>query len=101
MSNACRRCARLSPWCRRLDLRTRSQPCEYAAELASEVRLSGWVWFHESLKWRCLMGERLLPVVGVALGVLCLVAADWPQWRGPERNGISQETGLLKEWPKG
>jgi outer membrane protein assembly factor BamB len=27
--------------------------------------------------------------------------ADWPQWRGPERNGISKETGLLKEWPKG
>lgn len=27
-------------------------------------------------------------------------AANWPQWRGPERNGISQETGLLKEWPK-
>ena len=26
-------------------------------------------------------------------------AADWPQWRGPERNGISQETGLLNEWP--
>src|SRR5437763_7278919 len=27
-------------------------------------------------------------------------AADWPQWRGPQRDGISQETGLLKEWPK-
>src|SRR5258708_32969527 len=27
-------------------------------------------------------------------------AADWPQWRGPQRNGVSQETGLLKEWPK-
>lgn len=27
-------------------------------------------------------------------------AADWPQWRGPERNGISKETGLAKEWPK-
>jgi outer membrane protein assembly factor BamB len=27
-------------------------------------------------------------------------AADWPQWRGPERNGISKETGLLQEWPK-
>ncbi len=25
---------------------------------------------------------------------------DWPQWRGPERSGISQEKGLLKEWPK-
>jgi outer membrane protein assembly factor BamB len=27
-------------------------------------------------------------------------ANDWPQWRGPLRNGISTETGLLKEWPK-
>src|SRR5947209_20107698 len=27
-------------------------------------------------------------------------SADWPQFRGPQRNGISQETGLLKEWPK-
>src|SRR5262245_50193472 len=26
-------------------------------------------------------------------------AFDWPQWRGPERNGISQERGLLKQWP--
>jgi outer membrane protein assembly factor BamB len=24
---------------------------------------------------------------------------DWPQWRGPQRNGISKETGLLQEWP--
>ena len=31
---------------------------------------------------------------------LSVVARDWPQWRGPQRNGISQETGLLKEWPK-
>src|SRR5262245_3192432 len=29
-----------------------------------------------------------------------LLAADWPQWRGPHRDGISQETGLLREWPK-
>lgn len=26
---------------------------------------------------------------------------DWPQWRGPNRTGISKETGLLKEWPAG
>jgi outer membrane protein assembly factor BamB len=24
---------------------------------------------------------------------------DWPQWRGPERNGISRETGLATQWP--
>ncbi len=27
--------------------------------------------------------------------------SDWPQWRGPERNGVSPERGLLKEWPAG
>ncbi|HEX2487930.1 MAG TPA: PQQ-binding-like beta-propeller repeat protein [Blastocatellia bacterium] len=25
--------------------------------------------------------------------------AEWPQWRGPLRNGLSTETGLLKQWP--
>jgi outer membrane protein assembly factor BamB len=28
-----------------------------------------------------------------------LQAADWPQWRGPQRDGISGDTGLLKQWP--
>ncbi len=27
--------------------------------------------------------------------------SDWPQWQGPDRTGVSRETGLLKEWPKG
>lgn len=26
-------------------------------------------------------------------------AADWPQFLGPARNGISTETGLMKTWP--
>ncbi len=26
--------------------------------------------------------------------------SDWPQWRGPARDGISKESGLLKQWPK-
>ena len=25
---------------------------------------------------------------------------EWPQWRGPNRDGISTETGLLKTWSK-
>jgi outer membrane protein assembly factor BamB len=29
------------------------------------------------------------------------LAADWPQWRGPNRDGISAETGLLASWPNG
>jgi len=26
---------------------------------------------------------------------------DWPQWRGPNRDGLSRETGLLSNWPAG
>ncbi|HKB01991.1 MAG TPA: PQQ-binding-like beta-propeller repeat protein [Gemmataceae bacterium] len=42
----------------------------------------------------------------VALAVFALSVtatpsdANWPQWRGPNRDGISRETGLLKTWPK-
>lgn len=40
-----------------------------------------------------------------AFPVACLAltasATDWPQWRGPDRNDISTETGLLKAWPAG
>ncbi len=25
---------------------------------------------------------------------------DWPQWRGPNRDGISSETDILKSWPE-
>jgi len=32
---------------------------------------------------------------------LFALAADWPQWRGPNRDGISKETGLLQQWPEG
>ena len=28
-------------------------------------------------------------------------AASWPQWRGPGRDGLSPETGLLDRWPDG
>ena len=28
-------------------------------------------------------------------------AADWPQWRGPERDGLSRDRGLLRQWPAG
>lgn len=44
-----------------------------------------------------------------ALGAAALAPAavlrgaepDWPQWRGPNRDGISPETGLLRRWPEG
>jgi outer membrane protein assembly factor BamB len=40
-----------------------------------------------------------LPVCLVLFIALPATATDWPQWRGPNRDGVSTETGLLKEWP--
>lgn len=37
----------------------------------------------------------------LAISVFPLLAADWPQWRGVNRDGISSETGLLRVWPAG
>lgn len=45
------------------------------------------------------MNARWIPLVA-GLVIVSLAAADWPQWRGPDRNGVSKETGLLKEWPQ-
>src|SRR6185369_4408967 len=28
-------------------------------------------------------------------------SGEWPQWRGPNRDGVSTEKGLLKDWPAG
>lgn len=41
-------------------------------------------------------------VTAVVLMVLACssMAADWPQWRGPNREGKSADTGLLKQWPE-
>ncbi len=37
--------------------------------------------------------------LGLAAQAMAQTAALWPQWRGPNRDGISKETGLLKQWP--
>ena len=42
----------------------------------------------------------LLFAIGCGIFSRPVIAADWPQWRGPQRDGISHETGLLKEWPR-
>lgn len=44
--------------------------------------------------------KRLLAALAIALSAGPLTAADWPQWRGPNRDGKSAETGLLEAWPK-
>lgn len=47
--------------------------------------------------------QNLKRTLIICLALLTMVsaarAADWPQFRGPDRDGTSPETGLLKQWP--
>jgi outer membrane protein assembly factor BamB len=36
---------------------------------------------------------------GLAVEAMGQAGTNWPQWRGPNRDGVSKETGLLKQWP--
>ncbi|MBT3567599.1 MAG: PQQ-like beta-propeller repeat protein [Opitutae bacterium] len=49
------------------------------------------------------MKKTQFPILLLTLStfVLSTFAADWPQWRGPNRDGVSTETGILDEWPEG
>jgi len=48
---------------------------------------------------------RHIAVAILALGTSSVMSgqskpsSDWPQWQGPDRTGVSKETGLLREWP--
>ncbi len=42
-----------------------------------------------------------ITLLSSALLVSSAIANDWPQWQGPDRTAISQERGLLQQWPQG
>ena len=44
---------------------------------------------------------RITPLIFCFVIFACasVEALDWPQWRGPKRNGISEETGWSTMWP--
>jgi outer membrane protein assembly factor BamB len=56
----------------------------------NELRVEG----ETAMKFPLTIGAALI-VSAVALHA----ASDWPQWQGPDRTGVSKETGLLKQWP--
>jgi outer membrane protein assembly factor BamB len=60
----------------------------------------GFMWVVAAV----LVGAIPPAVWGASAGSGELIATaepDWAQWRGPRRDGVSDETGLLKEWPEG
>ena len=45
--------------------------------------------------------RRFAVVTFVLIATAVVGAADWPQWRGPNRDNQSTETGLYRTWPAG
>jgi outer membrane protein assembly factor BamB len=42
---------------------------------------------------------RLVLLASIAALSTSSFAADWPQWRGPKRDDVQTESGLMKHWP--
>ena len=47
---------------------------------------------------RLSAGGLCVLLLGATLGVAPAAAENWPNWRGPTRDGVSAETGLPVEW---
>ena len=46
-------------------------------------------------------GKTATAVAAPAEGLIVSPEPGWPQWRGPRRDGVSEEKGLLPRWPEG
>ena len=43
---------------------------------------------------------KTFSIAALLLSSSLLHAKDWPQWRGPDRTGLSTEKGIIKDWDK-
>src|SRR4029077_2550531 len=68
----------------------RHQRSHLAAEAAGETEM---------------VNHRIAATLAFALAMAAITGGqptpvgDWPQWRGPDRTGLSKESGLIKQWP--
>ena len=52
------------------------------------------------MKYRGSIFVSILIVLVFGSPAFAQTNGEWPQWRGANRDGISKETGLLKQWPE-
>ena len=67
-------------------------------------------FFHKRARSALTLSAPIMTFKGLLVTFLCVssgvagpsraVAHDWPAWRGPNRDAICRQTGLLKEWPR-
>jgi outer membrane protein assembly factor BamB len=77
------------------DRATATRSCDTRAAWAGYPLFGRKPW---SANMRCLMIGLF---IGLSIRSTCLLADDWPQFRGPDRTDVSRESGLLDRWPEG
>jgi outer membrane protein assembly factor BamB len=63
-----------------------------------------WNRLHRILAWSGIAGMPIILFLAITSSRIAAaenVPCSWPQFHGPERDNISTETGLLKQWPEG
>lgn len=53
------------------------------------------------MKKRSTIPMRFIIPLILSVGFTCSAGADWPQFQGPNRNGISSDTGLMRRFSEG
>ena len=87
-----------SAWTRRpprtFTRRRRPRRCTMAAAARTAARTEV---AHDASSPRRIAARRTVALAAAA--AVAAPASGWPGWRGPNRDGLSTETGLLRAWP--
>ena len=57
-------------------------------------------YHHRRLDHLVVDPERAQELADRKFSLATRASNDWPQWRGPNRDGVSTETDILRQWPK-
>ena len=47
------------------------------------------------------MKARLFTIISIVVCQSSILAADWPQWLGPNRDAVWPESGIVEKFPEG
>jgi outer membrane protein assembly factor BamB len=71
-----------------------------AQEPLREISLTDWIYSSPVFANGTLYVANRNSLFAIASEGQPVIDGHWPQWRGPGRDNVSTETGLLKEWPE-
>jgi outer membrane protein assembly factor BamB len=50
--------------------------------------------------WKMKPGKMFIPTIVLLVCISDIYAQDWPQYFGPDRNGVSTQKNILRTWPQ-